>query len=260
MRQAWRLLGIAGLLLRGAAVLLLRFPWLGPAGRAAWLADWAAELIRRTGGRLRVCGTPPPAGQAALIVANHVSWLDIHALHAVLPARFIAKSDVRRWPLIGWMAEVTGTVFLQRERRTDAGRVHRAMTDLLAAGDCLALFPEGTTSDGRDLRPFHASLLQPALDAGAPVWPLAIRYLDGAGAYNPVPAYHGDRSLFDSLREILASPGYTVALDFLPPLQPAGHDRRRLARAAEAAIRAVLAGAAPDTAPETAAHPPADRR
>jgi len=256
MRQAWRLFRIAGLLLRGAATLLLRFPWIDPAARATRLTAWAAELIERTGGCLRVHGVPPPAGQGALIVANHVSWLDIHALHAVLPARFIAKADVRRWPLIGWMAEVTGTVFLHRERRTDAGRVNRTMADLLGAGACLALFPEGTTSDGRSLRPFYASLLQPALDAGVSVWPLAIRYLDSADAYNPVPAYHGDMSLFASLRKILAGPGYTVALNFLPPIAVTGQDRRRLAHAAEAAIRAVLAGAAPHTAPETVAHPP----
>lgn len=261
MRRAFRLLKLAGLVLSGTLTLLLLFPFLDRDERDRRLVRWASRLVRIVGGRLRVVGRPPKVrGEGALIVANHVSWLDIHALHSVLPARFISKADVRRWPLIGWMAESTGTLFLERSRKSDAARMNREMAGHLKAGECLSLFPEGTTTDGTDVQAFFPSLLQPAIDAEAKVWPLVIRYLDRQGRHNPAIAYYGGTSLLESMLRVLGEPVFDVELTFLPPVSASGRHRRDLTRELEAAIQAVLAGGGRDTAPETAAHPQADRR
>ena len=258
MRRAARILRLIGLLAAGTLTLLLLFPFLDRDERDRRLVRWAGRLLSIVGGRLKVVGHPPLVrGGGTLIVANHVSWLDIHALHSVLPARFISKADVRRWPLIGWMAEATGTLFLERSRKRDAARMNSEMADHLRAGECLAFFPEGTTSDGTDLLPFYPSLLQPAIDAEVKVWPLAIRYLDEQGRYNPVPAYFGGTSLLESFLRIIREPFFYVELTFLPPVAASGRHRRELVQELETAIRAVLAGDERDRAPGIAARPPA---
>jgi 1-acyl-sn-glycerol-3-phosphate acyltransferase len=260
MRRALRILKIAGLLMGGTLTLLLLFPFLDRDERDRRIVRWAGQLVRIVGARVKVLGRPPMVRSGgALIVANHVSWLDIHALHSVLPARFISKADVRHWPLIGWMAEATGTLFLERTRKSDAARMNREMADHLRAGECLSLFPEGTTSDGTDVLPFYPSLLQPAIEAEVKIWPLAIRYLDTNGHYNPVPAYYGGTSLLESMLRVLREPLFHVELTFLPPVSVQGRHRRELARELESSIRAVLAGDARDRAPETAPHPLAGR-
>lgn len=261
MRRAYRLLQLCGHLLAGTLLLLLLFPFLDRDERNRRIVRWSGRFVRILGGRLQVVGRPPRLrGEGALIVANHVSWLDIHALLSVLPARFISKADVRRWPLVGWMAASCGTLFLERNSKADAARINREMADHLRAGDCLSLFPESTTSDGTDVLPFYPALLQPAIDAEAKIWPLAIRYLDEAGRQHLAPAYHGGISLLDSVWRVLGEPSIQVELTFLPPVATVGRHRRELARELEAAIRAVLAGDARDRAPETVAHPRADRR
>jgi len=256
MRRIIRLLKLAGLLASGSLTLLFLFPFLDRDERDRRLVRWAGRLLRIVGGRLKVAGRPPIVRSGgALIVANHVSWLDIHALHSVLPARFISKADIRNWPLIGWMAEATGTLFLERTRKADAARMNREMAGHLKAGECLSLFPEGTTSDGIDVLPFYPSLLQPAIDAEARIWPLVIRYLDEQGRYNPVPAYFGGTTLLESLLRILREPFFYAELAFLPPIVASGRHRRELAKEIEASIRAVLADGGRDRAPETAARP-----
>jgi len=258
VRRAIRILKLASLLASGTLTLLFLFPFLDRDERDRRLVRWAGRLLAIIGGRLKVEGQPPVVrGGGTLIAANHVSWLDIHALHSVLPARFISKSDIRHWPLIGWMAEATGTLFLERGRKRDAARMNIAMADHLRAGECLAFFPEGTTSDGTDLLPFYPSLLQPAIEAEIKVWPLAIRYLDEHGRYNPVPAYFGGMSLLESLLRILRQPFFYVELTFLPPVTASGRHRRDLVQELEAAIRGVLAGDGRDMTPGTAARPQA---
>lgn len=252
---------LLGHLLAGMLTILLLFRFLDREEREKRIVRWAAKLLSLAGLRARIVGRPPRIrGEGALIVANHVSWLDIQAVHGVLPARFIAKSEVRDWPMIGWMAEQTGTLFLGRGSRTEAARMNKQMAALLAAEECLALFPEGTTTDGSHVLPFYPSLLQPAIDAGAKIWPLVIRYLDRHGHPTTVPAYHGDLTLLDSLLRILRVPGMSVELHFLPPLTTAGRQRRELSKQLETAIRDALADAGRDSAPETAAHHQGDRR
>ena len=145
-------------------------------GRPSWCA-WP-------GWSCGVSGTPRPG--ATLLLANHISWLDIVAIHAVAPqARFVSKADVLAWPLLGWLIKGAGTLFIERERKRDALRVLHQVAEALKAGDTVAVFPEGTTGDGATLLPFHANLLQAAIATGTPVQRVALRYSDPAPSLQP---------------------------------------------------------------------------
>ncbi|MCS6786986.1 MAG: 1-acyl-sn-glycerol-3-phosphate acyltransferase [Thiobacillaceae bacterium] len=243
-------------ILAGALTILLLFPLLTSAERERRVVAWARGLLAIVRVRVRVRGRPPAVrGEGALIVANHVSWLDIHVLHSLLPTRFVSKAEVRDWPLIGWMAARAGTLYLERAKKSDARRVNAEMARLLQAGECLALFPEGTTTDGTRLLPFYSSLFEPAVQAGARVWPAAIRYLTPDGGINRAAAYHDDVSLWQSLRRILAQDAILAEVSFLPPIAAAGLNRRQLAALAHQAIHAALAADGRDSQPETSARP-----
>ena len=175
-----------------------------------------------------------------MLVANHVSWLDIFAINAVLPARFVAKSEIRGWPLIGWLCERAGTVFIRQARRHDTMRVNHAIGAALSAGDIFAVFPEGTTTDGSRVLKFHSSLLEPALQARADVQPVALRYARPDGSLCDEVSYEGERSLWDTVVAMTRVPSIRVEVSFLPPLQGDLSHRRQLARAAEDAIRQAL--------------------
>jgi 1-acyl-sn-glycerol-3-phosphate acyltransferase len=240
-------------LVAGALTILLLFPWLERQERDRRVGLWAGKLLRVLKIRTVLRGRPPLVrGQGALIVANHVSWLDIHLLHSLLPARFISKAEVRGWPMIGWMAEAAGTLFLERSRKSDAARMNAVMAEHLRDGDCLALFPEGTTTDGSWLRPFYSSLFQPAVEAGAQVWPAVIRYRRPDGMPCTAAAYYDDVSLGSSLRGILSQTEIVAEIRFLPAIAAAGLTRRDLARLTEEAMRSTLVGDAPDSSPGTA--------
>jgi 1-acyl-sn-glycerol-3-phosphate acyltransferase len=224
-------------ILAGALTLLFRFPRHDAAWRQQAVSRWGEGLLKVLGIRISVRGQAP-AGRGYLLAANHVSWLDIHLLHSLAPVRFVSKAEVRDWPLFGWFAEAAGTVFLVREKKSDAMRVNQIMAGHLRAGDCLALFPEGTTTDGRELRPFYPSLFEPAVRAGATVYPVRIRYLAADGRPCIDAAYYADMSLGQSLLRIMRLSGLTAQVEFLPPVQ--GENRRELAKAAEAAVRATF--------------------
>lgn len=235
-----RLLLLCAHVLRGALTLLLLFPWLPHPVRARRIRRWSATLLAIVKVRVHCQGRPPEPGRGALIVANHVSWLDIAVLHSQVSCHFISKSEVARWPLIGWMARQLDTLFLARARQRDAVRINREITEKLADGAILALFPEGTTSDGRGLGSFYAALFEPAVRAGVPVFPATLRYRDVHGRFTEAAAYHGDMSVWRSLRSILAHAPLRADLHFSSPLDTAAGDRRLMAKAAEAAIRGRL--------------------
>jgi 1-acyl-sn-glycerol-3-phosphate acyltransferase len=245
----------------GALTILLLFPHLNAEERERRVMAWAAKLLAILNVRITVHGRPPTVrGEGALLVSNHVSWMDIHLLHSLLPGRFVSKAEVRAWPLVGWMAASAGTLFLERTRKSDARRVNEEMSGLLASGACLALFPEGTTSDGTVLRPFYPSLLQPAVQSGAQVWPTVIRYLRPDGRPNLDAAYCDDISLGQSLKRILCQDVIHAHVHFLAPISSKGLHRRELAARSEAVIRDLLAGGVPGTRPGTAARPAAATR
>ncbi|MBW8313713.1 MAG: 1-acyl-sn-glycerol-3-phosphate acyltransferase, partial [Hydrogenophaga sp.] len=153
--------------------------------------EWSRQMLRIMGVELVVCGTPPANGPV-LLVANHISWLDIVVMNAAQPARFVSKADVKHWPVLGALITGAGTLYIERESRRDAMRVVHQMAERLRAHDTIAVFPEGTTGDGRSLLPFHANLFQAAISANAPVLPVAMTYVDGAsGARSDAPLFIG---------------------------------------------------------------------
>ncbi|MBI3901660.1 MAG: 1-acyl-sn-glycerol-3-phosphate acyltransferase [Nitrosomonadales bacterium] len=180
------------------------------------------------------------AGQGRLFVANHISWLDAVALNAAAPACFVAKAELADWPLLGWMCRRTGTLFIRRDLRRDAAHINERITAALQQEKCIAVFPEGTTTDGTHPGHFHSSLLQGALDAGAAIQPVAIRYHDGSGEHNGDAAYVGDMTFIQSLWKILCSPCLHATLVYLPHLPQAGKSRRILAAQAQGAVHTAL--------------------
>jgi 1-acyl-sn-glycerol-3-phosphate acyltransferase len=202
---------------------------------------WSRGMLARLGVSLHVHGRPAPGPR--LIVANHVSWLDIMAVHAVCPeARFVSKADVKHWPLVARLVDAADTLYLERERKRDALRVVHHMAEALAAGDTVAVFPEGTTSDGRALLPFHANLLQAAVSSGVPVQPVALRFSDHLRRVSPAAEFVGDTTLAQSLWRLASGDGLAVHVTLLPA-RPAGSDRRELAEAVREDIAAALAAA-----------------
>jgi 1-acyl-sn-glycerol-3-phosphate acyltransferase len=171
-----------------------------------------------------------------MIVANHVSWLDVFVLNALYPATFIAKSEVSRWPLIGWLCKRSGTIFIERSVRKNTSTVNKHIASQLEQGICVALFPEGTTSDGRQAGHFHSSLIQPAIEVGAPLYPIALRYLDEAGEQSYATAFTGEMTLVQSIVQILRCRHLDALAIFTPALSTTEQNRRVLARLAQEAI------------------------
>ena len=236
LRAGAKLVHVLWHALSGFFIIVCIFPRLAPAGRHERVQVWALGLLRVLGMDLRVHGQPVEQGPA-LLVANHMSWLDILALHAGRHCRFVAKSDVRRWPLIGRLATGAGTLYIERDSRRDALRVVHHMADSLRAGDVLAIFPEGTTSDGTVLLPFHANLLQAAIAADVPIQPVALCFVDAAtGRHTLAPCYVGDDTLVGSLWRTLASAPIQVIVHYGLPQACDGRDRRAWAADLRSAI------------------------
>ena len=238
IRPVIKILRLTSLVLTGVGTAVFFYQHMDRAARNRQLMAWANRLMRILEIELRVSGAPPVGG--AVLVANHVSWLDIHVLHSIFPARFISKAEVRDWPLLGQLAKAAGTLFISREKKSDAIRVNQEMAAELQAGECLAFFPEGTTSDGQGMHTFYPSLFQPAAEVGCPVIPASIRYLNPQGGPCLEAAYHGDMTLLGSFWRIAKLRGVVVEVAFLPALENNGSHRRELAKQAEAAIRSAL--------------------
>lgn len=244
----------------GAGTTLLVLPRLDPERREQRIRLWCGKFLTILNIRVTVYGrAPTEATRRALLVSNHISWIDIWALKQLHPLRFVAKSDIRGWPLIGWLAAQTGTLFIERERRRDTGRVMNGVEQALRQDDCLCFFPEGTTSDGSEVKPFKSSLFQAAINAGAEVWPVALRYPAADGGPNTAVAYCGDITLWQSLRAVLRQQEIRVEVYFAPPLAAAGQERRHLSHRARHAIVSAL-HPNPRTVPGTHAGPPAASR
>jgi 1-acyl-sn-glycerol-3-phosphate acyltransferase len=235
---AWRLVRCVVHGLHGLAIVLWRFDALDAAGRQARIRWWSVRMLELMGIALRVEGVPvAPERGGALLVANHISWLDVMAVHAVLPqARFVSKADVKSWPLIARLVDAAGTLYLERERKRDALRVVHAVAEALVDGQTVAVFPEGTTSDGRGLLPFHANLLQAAIAARAMVQPVALRYSDAHGPVSRAVEFVGATTLAQSLWQVACGEGVEVRVALLPAHEAEHADRRLLAQALRRAI------------------------
>jgi len=207
--------------------------------RLRFRAGWSAALLRALGVKLEADLTHVVPG--VLLVANHISWIDILVINAVLPVAFVSKEEIRRWPVIGRLAAKNDTVFLRRGSRGHARIINVQIAEILAQGKHVAVFPEGTTTDGRSLLNFHAALLQPALAAGRPVLPAAISYWEPDGQRSLAPRYDGDISLGQCTRAILGRKRLIARLVTTPLRGLNGEDRRQVAAEAREAI-ALAAG------------------
>jgi len=234
---AWRLLRLLLHIVKGLLIIGLRFRGLTQPQREQAVQAWARAALMCLGIELRVAGQPGPQGPM-LLVSNHISWLDILVMHAARYCRFVSKSEVRHWPLIGTLATAAGTLYIERESRRDAMRVVHRMADSLRAGEVLAVFPEGTTSDGLSLLPFHANLIQAAVSAHAPVQPLALRFIDRrSGAMSRVPCYIGDDTLVASVWRTLRARDLVAEVRFGVPQEAQGRDRRQWAADLQQAVQ-----------------------
>ncbi|MEU3252474.1 lysophospholipid acyltransferase family protein [Streptomyces sp. NPDC006997] len=230
-RAVLRLTAVAVVLLAGVALLPL-----GGRVPAGLVRRWALTVVRAAGVRVRVRGGAAPSG-GVLLVANHISWLDIPLLAAVRPARLIAKAEIRRWPVAGALAARAGVVFLERDRLRALPGTVAHLADALRSGAAVGVFPEGSTWCGRARGTFRRAVFQAALDAGVPVQPVRLGYRLDSGAVSTAAAFVGDDSLLASLWRVAATRGLVAEVDVRPVIPPGSHpDRRTLARSAQKCV------------------------
>ena len=228
-------------ILYGIFIASVILPLVNAQQRNRLISYWCRGLLAVLNIRVVTQGVLPSAQvKSTLFVANHVSWVDIHALNSVRAVRFVAKSEIRGWPVIGWASEKVNTLFIERTRRRDASRVVDLAADCLRNGDCLCFFPEGATSDGTELRPFKGSLMQAAIDAEVQLWPLSIRYPRPDGSANTAMAYYDEVSLAQSIKQVLSQRSPVVELHFFAPIATHGRDRRHLSLQVRHIIAAAL--------------------
>ena len=228
---ALRAFCVAAWIVLGLLTEVCVFPLLSLAARGAVNRRWSRILMCLCGVRIRVCGVPV-RGAPVLWVANHVSWVDIFVLNSVRPTAFIAKSDIRRWPVLGWLVAGAGTVFIERGQRQAIKAVGLQMAERFRRGEVVGLFPEGTTSPGFNVGPFHSSLFEAALQSGVDVQPVALRFLH-RGRRSDLAAFVGQQNLIQNLWCLLGATGVEVEADFLAPLS--NEDCRTRGRASTAA-------------------------
>lgn len=239
LRAAWRLARALAHALGGLYTITVHFPRLSPLQRQDEVQRWARGMLAVLGIDVEVRGAPGVQGPL-LLVANHISWLDILVLHAGRYCRFVSKADVHHWPLIGRLATGAGTLYIERESRRDAMRVVHHMAESLRAGDVLGVFPEGTTSDGLALLPFHANLLQAAIVAEAPAQPVALSFIDTVTRERSLrPCFIGDDTLLGSLWRTVSGPRITAVVRFGEVQAAQGRDRRGWAADLRAAVDAL---------------------
>jgi 1-acyl-sn-glycerol-3-phosphate acyltransferase len=251
-----RIVRIVGHVVRGLWVTGIRFPRLDAAGQDNELRRWARRLLAILNVRVTCLNEPATLPPRCVLVANHVSWLDIMTIFAVRPAVFVAKEDVRRWPVIGKLCAQAGTLFIERGRGHHARHINGRVATTLLAGRVFAMFPEGTTSDGRILNRFHRALFQSAVDAEAVLQPVGIRYTDPDGAWTDAPAFVGDMSLVGSIWRLVSAQTLVAELHFAAAIPARNLHRRELAQQAETAIAGVLDLAPPGKPLETRSDPP----
>jgi len=224
-----------------ALLLACIFPSLGKESQQRTMKKWSAQLLRILSVRTHPSGIEATKGNSGkLLAANHISWLDVFVINASTPARFVAKSEVNSWPLVGWLVRRTGTVFIKREFKRDTVRVNEVVSNCLVTGEDVVLFPQGTSTDGTMPVSFHSSMLQGAIDVGAVLHPLAIFYHDGHGSRIEEVAFTGDMTFIESLWKILCLPSIDVSITYLPEIACAGAIRRELAVMSQDAVNAVL--------------------
>lgn len=244
-------------LFSGLVVAFTRYPGYSTQRRRAAMRQWSSRLLGILGMRV-ARGSHPPLPICCLLVSNHVSWTDIVVIASRFPAVFVAKSEIRNWPLVGTLCHRAGTVFIERGSHSSARDTNRRLQSSLADGP-VAVFPEGTTTHGDRVGHFHSALFQPVIDAQGTVQPLAIRYLDEHNQICDAPNFVGDTSFMGSLWRLTAERRVLVQLRMARPIAVRDVHRRQLADQVKVAIQKEL-DALPGREPGTSAGPPAESR
>lgn len=236
----WRLLRLSLHILHGLALIALRFGSLAKPQRQHYIQWWSRKTLRLLGVELQLRGQGRPG--AKLVVANHVSWLDIAAMHAVLPeARFVSKAELKHWPIVGMLVVGVNTLFIERSSKRDALRVVHQTAEALQAGDTVAVFPEGTTGPGPEPLPFHANLLQAAVATEMPIQPVVLRWHEPGERFSTTARFVGDMTLVRSLWSVASARGLAIDIQILSAHSSAHADRRALAERLRGEIADALA-------------------
>ena len=217
------------LLLGGLATVLLLFPVLNQRRRDRLVQQWSGLLVRSCGVRIKIdpaaAAQIDDASRGRMIVANHISWLDIFVINAIAPSCFIAKSDIAAWPLIGTLVGRVGTLFLERGKRHAVHDMIQKAQARLREGRRIAVFPEGTTSDGLRLLPFHGNLIEAAVQTPTGVVPIGLRYQDSRGMTQSGDGgamnFEGDMTFVASVMRILRGRDVIALVLPLAELRPA---------------------------------------
>lgn len=239
VRAAWRGVRVLWWVAHGWWRVQRDFPRLDAQTQAREVEAWARRMLAIMGIDLHVEGTP--AEGPVLLAANHISWLDILVMHAGRHCRFVAKSEIRRWPLLGPLTTAGQSLYIERASSRDAMRVLNTMTDALLAGDVLAVFPEASTGDGQALLPFHGNLLQSAISADVPIQPVALRFVDAAtNTPSRAPCYVGNDTLVVSVWRTLSAPPLRARVRYGEPERAQGRSRRVWAQQLRQSVHELL--------------------
>ena len=205
--------------LRGVITLLILFPFISTSSKKHHIQRWSRRLLRIFGVELQVNAEDVIPNTSFLLVSNHVSWMDIHAINSFTPIRFVAKSEVAKWPVFGWMAKQLGTIFIRRDSSRNARQVVIDMAAILKT-QAICIFPEGTSTIGKSVEVFKPNLFESAVLAEVPVCTLALAYFDQeSGRHSEVPAFIGDMGLIASMASILKNRSLRVELTFFSPIE-----------------------------------------
>ncbi len=227
VRMGWRIARLATHLAGGCSRVALLYPLVSERTQRKMRARWSRQLLAVLGVELQARGPLPRPGQ--LLVSNHISWVDVFVINAISPLSFVCKDDVRGWPVIGWLVARNHTVFIRRASRSSAAEVRDRLVASLSCGRSVMVFPEGTTSDGRNVLPFRAALFQAAIDAGRSVKPVRLRYTDHRGEHSDAAPYIDDTSFWQSICMLARAPRTVARVELLPAVPTHGLTRQTLA-------------------------------
>jgi 1-acyl-sn-glycerol-3-phosphate acyltransferase len=228
--------------LKGCFILLLLFPWLKAEQRPRAICHWCNQLLSIFNMRLSIIGAEHMMDDYYLMAANHISWIDIHVINAFKPHYFVAKAEVASWPIFGWMAKQLGTLFIERHKSKSIRNMVREMASQLNK-KAICIFPEGTSTDGKQVASFKSNLFEAAIVANAPVYCLAIQYFDlRTGIKTTAPAFIGEMGLLNSIWNLISSPPICAQISIIAKL-PALKERKALAELSQSLIAEQLCDA-----------------
>ncbi|MCL1887078.1 MAG: 1-acyl-sn-glycerol-3-phosphate acyltransferase [Betaproteobacteria bacterium] len=219
---------------------IFRYPFMDQENRRLYIQTWSQKLFKII--RIKVTTINGHLlTKNALIVSNHLSWLDIFLINTAQPSRFIAKDSIRSWPLIGWLATKAGTIYLKRNNARNLRHTFQTLVAHLRNGEPFVFFPEGTSSGSQNkLLPFHSNLFESAIEAGVPVQPCVLHYLDENNRFHASIDSKVKLSLMENMMRVFSTDTIHAELTILPVISTAGMQRREIAKKAYDAIKTAL--------------------